>query len=138
MESTGERNKIQVSQATADALTKAGKSHWLTARSDVVKAKGKGVLQTFWVDPTRTPDDNGSSGGSDVSDSNHLRSDGSVEIIHDLGPLIPTTNDARNTRLVEWMVEMLLVHIKKIVSYQAPISLCVGAWLAHLHFAVFS
>jgi hypothetical protein len=34
--------RIHVSQATADLLTAAGKKHWLTAREDMIEAKGKG------------------------------------------------------------------------------------------------
>lgn len=46
---TGIRGKIQVSQDTAHLLTMAGKAHWLEARDDSVHAKGKGVLQTYWL-----------------------------------------------------------------------------------------
>ena len=53
MESNGERNKIQVSQATADLIIAGGKGHWLTARADLIKAKGKGDLQTYWLTPQR-------------------------------------------------------------------------------------
>ena len=42
MESTGQRDKIQVSQETADLLLGAGKTHWVTQREDKVIAKGKG------------------------------------------------------------------------------------------------
>jgi class 3 adenylate cyclase len=49
MESTGERNRIQVSDFTADLLSQAGKGHWLIPREDVVEAKGKGMLNTFWL-----------------------------------------------------------------------------------------
>jgi hypothetical protein len=85
MESTGESNKIQVSQMTADRIQQAGKGyvfrrccikrvfirknvclhfpafcccciivnrHWLTARSEQVMAKGKGLMQTYWCDPS--------------------------------------------------------------------------------------
>jgi class 3 adenylate cyclase len=41
MESTGLKGRIQVSQATADDLIKGGKGTWLTAREDVVMAKGR-------------------------------------------------------------------------------------------------
>ncbi len=51
MESTGAPGKIQISQDTADLLVAAGKSHWLTAREDVVYAKGKGEMSTFWLNP---------------------------------------------------------------------------------------
>ena len=44
MESTGKRNRIQVSQTTADLLAEAGKAHWVQPREDAVQAKGKGTL----------------------------------------------------------------------------------------------
>ena len=40
MESNGMPGRIHVSQATADALTLAGKSHWLIAREEKIVAKG--------------------------------------------------------------------------------------------------
>ena len=49
MESTGARGKTQVSQATAESLTAGGKRHWLIPRTELVNAKGKGELQTYWV-----------------------------------------------------------------------------------------
>jgi class 3 adenylate cyclase len=49
MESTGKKNRIQVSQATADFLCVAGVRHWLHPRDDLVNAKGKGKVQTYWV-----------------------------------------------------------------------------------------
>ena len=49
MESTGLRNRIQLSQATADLLIKAGKQSWIIKRSDEIEAKGKGRMQTYWL-----------------------------------------------------------------------------------------
>jgi hypothetical protein len=51
MESNGERNRIHVSQSTADLLIADGLQHWLTPRNDLVNAKGKGLLQTYWCEP---------------------------------------------------------------------------------------
>ena len=48
-ETTGTPSRIQVSQDTADELTARGKSHWLTPRQDKVEAKGKGLMQTYYV-----------------------------------------------------------------------------------------
>ena len=48
-ESTGERNRIQISQSTADLLTEAGKSFWIRPREKRVHAKGKGDVQTYWI-----------------------------------------------------------------------------------------
>jgi class 3 adenylate cyclase len=51
MESTGKTNHIQCSQATVDLLIAGGKSHWICPRDEIVRAKGKGEVQTFWIDP---------------------------------------------------------------------------------------
>lgn len=51
MDSLGEPSRIHASQKTADKLIAAGKRAWLTAREDLVEAKGKGLLQTYWVEP---------------------------------------------------------------------------------------
>lgn len=50
MESNGVPSCIHVSQATADALIEAGKENWLVAREEKVTAKGKGLMQTYFVD----------------------------------------------------------------------------------------
>lgn len=49
MESNGQKGRIQVSSTTASLLSTVGKSHWLTAREDLVDAKGKGKMQCYWV-----------------------------------------------------------------------------------------
>jgi len=53
MESTGEKNMIQVSQCTADLLNASGKGHWLKPREGPVSAKGKGAIKTYWLQPNR-------------------------------------------------------------------------------------
>jgi Adenylate and Guanylate cyclase catalytic domain len=52
MESTGTPQKIHTTQETAKLLIDAGKGHWLVPRDTLVKAKGKGTIQTYWVEPT--------------------------------------------------------------------------------------
>lgn len=49
MESNGVKGRIQVSENTAECLRSAGKGHWLTPREDKIVAKGKGEMQTYWV-----------------------------------------------------------------------------------------
>ncbi|CAB9517166.1 Receptor-type guanylate cyclase gcy [Seminavis robusta] len=49
METTGVENKIQVSQETADLLIARGHKKWLTPREALVEAKGKGTVQTYFV-----------------------------------------------------------------------------------------
>ena len=50
IESTGAKNKIHLSQETAELLVKAGKGHWVRAREEKVFAKGKGELATYWLE----------------------------------------------------------------------------------------
>ena len=48
------KNRIQLSQATADLLSAAGKD-WTVPREEKVIAKGKGEMQTFWLEiPSRS------------------------------------------------------------------------------------
>jgi class 3 adenylate cyclase len=50
MESTGIPRQIQISQSTADALILDGKENWLVPREEKVFAKGKGELQTYFLE----------------------------------------------------------------------------------------
>jgi class 3 adenylate cyclase len=49
IESTGKPNYIHLSEETAQLLELGGNGHWLLPRKDPVKAKGKGLLKTFWL-----------------------------------------------------------------------------------------
>jgi len=49
MEGNGVPGKIHISEDTANALEASGKGSWLIPRPDKIVAKGKGVLQTYFV-----------------------------------------------------------------------------------------
>ena len=49
MESNGTPGRIHVSQATYDELVARGKLHWLVPREDRIEAKGKGLMQTYYI-----------------------------------------------------------------------------------------
>jgi class 3 adenylate cyclase len=51
MESNGIPNKIHVSEATANELIATNKAAWLIKREDMITAKGKGQMVTYWVEP---------------------------------------------------------------------------------------
>jgi class 3 adenylate cyclase len=53
MESTGKPGRTHVSEDTANFLIKFGKQSWLIFREDRVHAKGKGELQTYWINTTQ-------------------------------------------------------------------------------------
>jgi len=49
IESTSSRNKIQLSEQTAELILEAGKKLWVEPRDDTIFAKGKGELKTYWL-----------------------------------------------------------------------------------------
>ena len=91
-------------------LKKSGKEAWLEKREDTVEAKGKGSLETYWVNV------HGERAGSV----------GSVTSVSDVLPGMQKNRvrygkpfkglDERTHRLVDWNVEMLLGLMKQIVA----------------------
>ncbi|KAL7576129.1 hypothetical protein ACA910_004791 [Epithemia clementina (nom. ined.)] len=49
IESAGRSGRIHISQETADLLVRSGKQHWLVKRKEVIQAKGKPDMQTYWI-----------------------------------------------------------------------------------------
>lgn len=49
MESTGQPKRVQLSEQTAKLLIDAGKESWLETREGTILAKGKGHMQTYWL-----------------------------------------------------------------------------------------
>ena len=54
MESNGIKNKIHISESTAQLLRESGKGSWLVPRDELIEAKGKGKMQTY-VSPVFQP-----------------------------------------------------------------------------------
>ena len=78
MESTGQASRIQVSESTAKELQAKGKEHWLVPREDVIVAKGKGELRTYWLNITNGAESSSTSSAGKVvctaeSDNNPSR-----------------------------------------------------------------
>jgi hypothetical protein len=92
-------------------LTIAGKGHWLTPRADTVNAKGKGVLQTYWL-RTQSKQKAGSvasSGGTHSSDNEGMV-DAAVPMNADAESLL------KRDRKVDWMTELLSEYLKQILA----------------------
>lgn len=95
-------NKIQASETTAELLTDAGKGHWVTSREDVINAKGKGVLRTYWLQPKTT---RSLASSSTTSDEIHTSStEKESEVV------------ARHERSIDWVVELFKEYIKPILA----------------------
>ena len=122
MESTGTRDCIQVSQDTADLLIAAGKKSWITPRSDIIVAKGKGEMQTFWIqvgnkgkgsEMTGTATYSVEDTGSEMSQSSEDISEGEGE-----EEVVQPTTTAKIARLIDWNVDVLLRLLKAIVAHR--------------------
>ncbi|CAB9518934.1 Receptor-type guanylate cyclase gcy [Seminavis robusta] len=127
MESNGKREKIHISEQTAEQLIKSGKEDWFEAREDKIIAKGKGELQTYWLHNKKV-----AAPMSEISDGE----DSSVDIDYDWLDL-PTelfdsnrskmclgTNEIRqclseqNQRLADWNCNQLAMLLSNLVAHR--------------------
>lgn len=116
METTCLRGRIQVSQETADLITAANKGHWLVKREDIVEAKGKGRMQTYWLEMKRSRSSNDTGSTKDMSESGSDR-DESCSNTSDWSEChLDSLVSDRNTRLVNWTVEVLRKLLKQVVA----------------------
>eukprot|EP00980_Cylindrotheca_fusiformis_P008038 scaffold1710_cov120-Cylindrotheca_fusiformis.AAC.4 len=121
MESSGERDRIQVTQATADLLKEAGFARWLIPRSSTIFVKGKGEMQTYWVRKAKSPVAKGSDMKSEMSTVDETigtdgdESTGASSGEYELGPegihVLTKTE-----RLVEWDVTLLTSLLQQIIA----------------------
>ena len=95
VECTGRSNCIQVSKETAELLRKAGLGDLLTFRSDQVEAKGKGLLETYWLAESR----------STLS-----------PLLAEPGTAVSEPYEKKIDRLVSWNVETLHRLLKQVVA----------------------
>jgi hypothetical protein len=90
MESTGMALKVQVSAETARLLVASGKDGWIKKREEAVVAKGKGEMETYWLDLGKPKPS--SSTSSTVSAS-------ASRAVEDVGPMGPKRDVERNSSM---------------------------------------
>jgi hypothetical protein len=100
-----------VSMATANLLSGAGKEHWLTRREDMVIAKGKGAMISYWLVTKSRKGTSVSSGGHSTTDE---------------GPLEKASPEAavllRQDRLINWSTDLLLGYVRTIAATNEAMS----------------
>jgi class 3 adenylate cyclase len=108
MESSSAANKIHASRQTVSCLAEANKGSWAHPREDKVHLKGKGILQTFWLDPGR---------------EKALRRSSSLltaPLSVPASPLEMASGDVdglqRKQRLIKWNVEVLHDLLNRLVT----------------------
>ena len=114
MESTGQPNKIHVSQETADLLVAAGKSQWLRTRKETVVAKGKGELQTYWLDATGEAVASTGSGSTEEMENESEHKEASAVQALNAAPAVPSAD--KYNRLVAWNCDILSKLLTQIVA----------------------
>ena len=120
MESTGIRDRIQVSYETVQCLNAAGKEEWTEPREDKVVAKGKGVLQTYWLKLGRSGSDTQSNLPVDRSARPLLTKSGSnwssSDALDAFDVDVRDIFDPKTTRLIDWNVDVLCRLLKQVVA----------------------
>jgi class 3 adenylate cyclase len=123
IDTSGVGGSIHLSQVTAELLISAGHSKWLLPRRDLVTAKGKGVMRTYWL---QLPD-RGQDSQTFMSHTSHSR--GSFyDSISDAGDSDVESDDEDSPDaqlfdigpspefLVEWSVDVLLGLLRQVIA----------------------
>jgi hypothetical protein len=122
IESTGQKGQVQISKDTADLIIAAGKSHWITPRKELVSAKGKGEMQTYWlllqgsVKAAGGPDERGLSTTSSAPLRPQLTRQRSTLRIFDEAIAQQLQESDRIDRLVDWNVQLMMSMLRRIVA----------------------
>ena len=131
MESTGIPGQIQVSSDTAELLVDAGKGHWVVPRDELVTAKGKGEMQTYWVDlkakgRLHSTISEVSDAHPSTADMTDMTSSRSIEQL-----LSPQDLEQEKTmRLVEWNVELLCGFLENIIDHRTAAATVAGGLIS--------
>lgn len=117
MESNGLRDKIHLSDETAQILIAAGKGHWVTPREDKIVAKGKGELSTWWLRTETAIKHSSTMGSSDDGSSDTNSNVDSTETERQYFD-IPSRDavNKKTLRMIDWNSEMLLQALKVVVA----------------------
>jgi hypothetical protein len=117
MESTGEKNKIQISFETSTLLANAGKSNWFVPRQEVVQDNLNGTIATYWLRVANSSHDDARSQHSNEKN---------ISIVPDtiIGLAFPADPDAPNVelrqandkilRLIDWNLDVLMRVLQQI------------------------
>jgi class 3 adenylate cyclase len=118
MESSSLPNRIHASEQTINLLMKAKKGSWVIPREEKVHLKGKGTLQTYWLDPRK---DRTYSVSSRTPSVQQARLDTCI--------LGQGSDDRwqRNQRLIDWNVQVLAELLGKVVSKRNEVNALAGS-----------
>ena len=117
------KSRIQVSQETADLIISGGKANWVELREDMVHAKGKGDLQTYWLKHKgeRAELQSHASEMSSVSDGAEI-----LDVVHfapDAGENDPSapSRQERCKRMIDWNADILAKLLQRVLATRAAV-----------------
>jgi hypothetical protein len=131
MESNGRPHCIHLSEETAELLRKAGKQHWIKQREDKIVAKGKGALQTYWLNMgTLNTTSSYTSGGSATKKKEDIILDSALDVSEQIAVVAAAEQAAKASvpapeiscsqektdRLIKWNTDVLVRLMKQIVA----------------------
>eukprot|EP00980_Cylindrotheca_fusiformis_P023702 scaffold10816_cov85-Cylindrotheca_fusiformis.AAC.1 len=115
MEHSGERDRVQISQSTADNLAEAGLSHWTIPREKTIYIKGKGDMQTYWLCKTK-PSRGGTLTGP-LTQAETVATAANSSEQSDQSEYSETVERMdKKERLVEWTVVVLTSLLQQIIA----------------------
>jgi 3'5'-cyclic nucleotide phosphodiesterase/Adenylate and Guanylate cyclase catalytic domain len=134
IETTGMKGRIHLSEQTASLIMAAGREEWVEARKDVVTAKGKGRMNTYWLKTKEEgrffcAEDTKSESGrtTKLMDSvdfvqvakdvkKRTRSSVVDNARSSIDGVVPVARDRRTQRLIDWNSDILLGFLRQIVA----------------------
>lgn len=140
IETTGQRDRVHLSEHTVKYLKAAGRENWVVRREDAVQAKGKGLINTFWLildDGDRIDATEGAYMEDDEESLEHEQSPTSgddqssvksekkskSDMYKSSGLSVMDASTARKVeRLVAWNTELLLQLLKHIVARRSAMT----------------
>jgi 3'5'-cyclic nucleotide phosphodiesterase len=126
MESTGIKNQIQLSQATADMVIRDCQDLSVKPREQLVDVKGKGKMQTYWL-LFGLDEDLTVKGAKKIPDGSNEHpypsplGDGLTGAGKSTTSLIPPSE--KRGRLIDWNVDVLQGLLKKVVAMRTQESM---------------
>lgn len=122
MESNGIPGKIHLSEDTANELIRYKKQHWIQKRSDMISAKGKGDMQTYWLvgsDRAISGDSSSLHSSTSIGEvSNQSEQESRDSVLGTNAAAQALAADAKTQRLIDWNVESLLHLLRKVVIHR--------------------
>lgn len=107
MEQTCRPGRIQISKETAENLAQLDKQNWIEKRADIVEAKGKGKIETWWLVHMENGATKEAHEGAETTGTGALQGS-AIHICPEADPKI--------RRLITWNVECLLRLLKEVVA----------------------